>query len=316
MYASSMGIVKPKTIYDAISYSELNKMAFFEKLIVLPFTNITYNLGVRVSSSDTLNKAILQKATCCSWHLQSSSRVLSLLKHFVYTQATARRTIHSTEWLIGDATRKYSVLVQAVSNDKEDGKKGELHITIIRNYIRFSGTIIGIGDVDPLLHWDEISVVSRPERISPGEIEPFVALVSLNPLPAARIKGPRVNTLPVSPDFLILGSSQASSDSMQVPKFTRVLQGQEARSTPNLCGIGDYFCNSYRTPICNAKCGGFKDTFPEDLLSPVLKVVIDKTGVSPNEVGDIVVGIVLTPGSQRASECTMAAFHAFRDYTG
>lgn len=39
-------------------------------------------------------------------------------------------------------------------------------------------------------------------------------------------------------------------------------------------------------------------------------MAIDKTGVSPNEVGDIVVGIVLTPGSQRASECRMAAFHA------
>ncbi|GLJ54489.1 hypothetical protein SUGI_1170350 [Cryptomeria japonica] len=135
------------------------------------------------------------------------------------------------------------VLVQAVSNDKEDGNRGELHITIIRNYIRFSGTIIGIGDVDPvrwptlvwrsleLLHWDEISMVSHPERISLGEIEAFVALVSLNPLPTVRSKRPRVNTLPMSPDFSILGSSQASSDSMQVPTFTRGLQGQEASSS-------------------------------------------------------------------------------------
>ncbi|XP_057857236.1 auxin response factor 2B-like [Cryptomeria japonica] len=107
--------------------------------------------------------------------------------------ATARRTIHSTEWLIGDAARKYSV------------------------------------------QWDEISIVSRPERISPWEIEPFVALVSLNPLPAVQSKRPRANTLPVSPDFSILGSSQASSDSMQVPTFTRVLQGQEARTL----GSGD-----------------------------------------------------------------------------
>ncbi|XP_057813990.1 3-ketoacyl-CoA thiolase 2, peroxisomal [Cryptomeria japonica] len=67
---------------------------------------------------------------------------------------------------------------------------------------------------------------------------------------------------------------------------------------------------AYRTPICKAKRGGFKDTFPEDLLAPVLKAVIDKTGVSPNEVGDIVVGTVLAPGSQRASECRMAAFYA------
>lgn len=67
---------------------------------------------------------------------------------------------------------------------------------------------------------------------------------------------------------------------------------------------------AYRTPICKAKRGGFKDTFPEDLLAPLLKAVIDKTGVSPNEIGDIVVGTVLAPGSQRASECRMAAFYA------
>lgn len=31
-------------------------------------------------------------------------------------------------------------------------------------------------------------------------------------------------------------------------------------------------CSAFRTPICRAKRGGFKDTFPEDLLAPVLKV--------------------------------------------
>jgi hypothetical protein len=31
-------------------------------------------------------------------------------------------------------------------------------------------------------------------------------------------------------------------------------------------------CSAYRTPICKAKRGGFKDTYPEDLLTVVLKV--------------------------------------------
>ena len=35
-----------------------------------------------------------------------------------------------------------------------------------------------------------------------------------------------------------------------------------------------------------------------------------KTNLNPSEVGDIVVGTVLAPGSQRASECRMAAFYA------
>ncbi|KAK9160204.1 hypothetical protein Syun_006545 [Stephania yunnanensis] len=67
---------------------------------------------------------------------------------------------------------------------------------------------------------------------------------------------------------------------------------------------------AHRTPICKSRRGGFKDTYADDLLAPVLKAVIEKTNLDPSEVGDIVVGTVLAPGSQRASECRMAAFFA------
>ncbi|PSR86376.1 3-ketoacyl-CoA thiolase 2, peroxisomal like [Actinidia chinensis var. chinensis] len=67
---------------------------------------------------------------------------------------------------------------------------------------------------------------------------------------------------------------------------------------------------AYRTALCKAKRGGFKDTLADDLLAPVLKALIEKTNLNPNEVGDIVVGTVLPPGSQRATECRMAAFYA------
>ncbi|KAA8543465.1 hypothetical protein F0562_021040 [Nyssa sinensis] len=67
---------------------------------------------------------------------------------------------------------------------------------------------------------------------------------------------------------------------------------------------------AYRTAICKSKRGGFKDTLPDDLLAPVLKALIEKTNLNPSEVGDIVVGTVLAPGSQRATECRMAAFYA------
>jgi len=33
-------------------------------------------------------------------------------------------------------------------------------------------------------------------------------------------------------------------------------------------------CSAYRTPQCRAKRGGFKDARPEDLLDPVLKVLV------------------------------------------
>ncbi|KAH6815160.1 peroxisomal 3-ketoacyl-CoA thiolase 3 [Perilla frutescens var. frutescens] len=67
---------------------------------------------------------------------------------------------------------------------------------------------------------------------------------------------------------------------------------------------------AYRTAICKAKRGGFKDTHPDDLLATVLKALVEKTNLNPAEVGDIVVGTVLAPGSLRAIECRMAAFYA------
>lgn len=41
-----------------------------------------------------------------------------------------------------------------------------------------------------------------------------------------------------------------------------------------------------------------------------VQAVVQAANISPNEVGDIVVGTVLAPGSQRAIECRMAAFYA------
>lgn len=67
---------------------------------------------------------------------------------------------------------------------------------------------------------------------------------------------------------------------------------------------------AYRTAICKSKRGGFKDTLPDDLLATVLKALIERTNLNPAEVGDIIVGTVLAPGSQRAIECRMAALYA------
>ncbi|XP_033508337.1 3-ketoacyl CoA thiolase 1, peroxisomal [Nicotiana tomentosiformis] len=99
---------------------------------------------------------------------------------------------------------------------------------------------------------------------------------------------------------------------------------QSSSLTPSICLAGDsaayrrtaafdddvVIVAAYRTAICKAKRGGFKDTLADDLLAPVLKAVVEKTNLSPNEVGDIVVGTVLAPGSLRAMECRMAAFYA------
>ena len=65
-----------------------------------------------------------------------------------------------------------------------------------------------------------------------------------------------------------------------------------------------------RTPLCKAKRGGFKDTPADDLVAAVLKETIARSGVEPEAVGDVVMGSVMGPSSQRANECRIAMFLA------
>ena len=112
---------------------------------------------------------------------------------------------------------------------------------------------------------------------------------------------------------ILLQHLRPSSASGDCPAISAAVcaAGDSAAYQRNPC-FGDdvVIVAAYRTAICKAKRGGFKDTFPEDLLTPVLKALLDKTKLNPSEVGDIVVGTVLAPGSQRATECRMAALYA------
>ncbi|XP_062154550.1 auxin response factor 18 [Alnus glutinosa] len=74
---------------------------------------------------------------------------------------------------------------------------------------RFTGTIVGVGDISPewskskwrslKVQWDEPSTIQRPERVSPWEIDPFVASASLNlTQPAVKSKRPRPVDIPTS----------------------------------------------------------------------------------------------------------------------
>lgn len=65
-----------------------------------------------------------------------------------------------------------------------------------------------------------------------------------------------------------------------------------------------------RTPITKARRGGLKDTPADDLVACVLQGILDKTGIAPGDIGDIVMGSVLGSGSQRANECRIAMFYA------
>ncbi|KAE8660516.1 Auxin response factor 9 [Hibiscus syriacus] len=74
---------------------------------------------------------------------------------------------------------------------------------------RFTGTIVGAGDYSPhwsaskwrslKIQWDEPATIQRPERVSPWEIEPFVASASINLVqPALKSKRQRPVDIPIS----------------------------------------------------------------------------------------------------------------------
>ncbi|KAL2461474.1 Auxin response factor 9 [Abeliophyllum distichum] len=74
---------------------------------------------------------------------------------------------------------------------------------------RFIGTIVGVGDISPQwtdsewrslkIQWDEPATLQRPERVSPWEIEPFVASASVDVAqPATKMKRPRPLDLPLA----------------------------------------------------------------------------------------------------------------------
>ncbi|KAL8499653.1 hypothetical protein ACS0TY_019577 [Phlomoides rotata] len=74
---------------------------------------------------------------------------------------------------------------------------------------RFTGTIVGFEDFSSQwsdstwrslkVQWDEPSTILRPDRVSPWEIEPFVASASKDaPQPAMKIKRPRPLDLPLT----------------------------------------------------------------------------------------------------------------------
>ncbi|CAK5279408.1 unnamed protein product [Mycena citricolor] len=67
--------------------------------------------------------------------------------------------------------------------------------------------------------------------------------------------------------------------------------------------------SAIRSAITKGKKGGFKDTFPEEILSHVLKHAYKSVNLDPKLVEDIAVGNVL-PAGGGASAARMAALHA------
>ena len=59
-----------------------------------------------------------------------------------------------------------------------------------------------------------------------------------------------------------------------------------------------YIVESVRTPGCKNKRGMFKETRPEDLLSFIMKACVEKAGVDPKEIDDVMCGCALPEAEQ------------------
>ncbi|XP_066313256.1 auxin response factor 4-like [Miscanthus floridulus] len=111
---------------------------------------------------------------------------------------------------------------------------------------RFTGTIVGCENLDPLwpdsswrylkVRWDEPSTIPRPDRVSPWKIEP-ASSPPVNPLPlSSRVKRPRQNAPPPSPEASVLTKESAAKidiGSAQTQHQNSVLQGQEQMTLRN-----------------------------------------------------------------------------------
>src|SRR5512142_1237187 len=71
-----------------------------------------------------------------------------------------------------------------------------------------------------------------------------------------------------------------------------------------------FIVTAVRTPGTRARRGGLKDVRPEDLGAAVIRAVIDRSGVDPAEIEDVVVGCAFPEAEQGANLARFAALRA------
>ncbi|HLO25795.1 MAG TPA: acetyl-CoA C-acyltransferase, partial [Geobacteraceae bacterium] len=71
-----------------------------------------------------------------------------------------------------------------------------------------------------------------------------------------------------------------------------------------------YILAAYRTPGCKAKKGKLKDVRPDDLAAAAIRGLLDRTGVDPLLVEDIIMGCAFPEGEQGMNMARIAAMRA------
>ncbi len=71
-----------------------------------------------------------------------------------------------------------------------------------------------------------------------------------------------------------------------------------------------YILAAYRTPGCKAKRGKLKDVRPDDLAAAAIKGLLEKTGINPMDVEDVIIGCAFPEGEQGMNFARIAAMKA------
>jgi len=75
-----------------------------------------------------------------------------------------------------------------------------------------------------------------------------------------------------------------------------------------------YILAAYRTPGCRAKKGGFKDMRPDDLAAAAIKGLVERTGVDPMRIDDVLIGCAFPEGEQGMNVARVAGLKAGLPY--
>lgn len=75
-----------------------------------------------------------------------------------------------------------------------------------------------------------------------------------------------------------------------------------------------YILAAYRTPGCRAKKGGFKNMRPDDLAAAAIAGIVERTGIDPLTIDDVVLGCAFPEGEQGMNVARIASLKAGLPY--
>jgi acetyl-CoA acyltransferase len=75
-----------------------------------------------------------------------------------------------------------------------------------------------------------------------------------------------------------------------------------------------YILAAYRTPGCRAKKGGFKDMRPDDLAAAAIKGLVERSGIDPLRIDDVLIGCAFPEAEQGMNFARIAAMKAGLPY--